>query len=713
MDQHRMSLPAKHLPLNTPGTVTTFYAYEGGPARNALLAAMALQLAADPAQAPVLVIDWDLESPSLHGWFGEPQDDEEACGLVDYVDALREALLRQRGRPGHEHLDAAADAVLDAVDWRAYLSRADGRHPLYLMSAGRFDAGYAERAGRLDWDALFDACPALLRRFAARMARHFRHVLVACRSGRSAAVSACTTLVPDRLVGLFTPAPGSLDGLAGVVERAVDYRCTHEDEQRPLLVYPVACSADGMRGDPGQRWRRGDAAGEGYQARVEALLGRAYGLSQLRLEHWFDEVHLPLCVTVAIAPWDAGRRGLAHPAACLLSWFTRGGFPWHSPEEVRLREAIARLRLQGDSAAQLAAHLARLGSLCREEERAVEAEALLRDSLALHGAALGPDHPDTRATLAALAALHLGGDAEDDDGQHGEQMHKARLDEARRAFEALVQSCARSVGAEHAETLAARSSLACTLGRLGERERALALHEQVVATCERLWGEAHPATLDSLEDLAVTLGRQQEKERARVLLERVLEGRRSLQGREHQDSLRCARRLALLLAEMGELGNARRLLEAVLRACERQEGPYALPTQRVRAALAEVFAAQGDMAALRGIGMGQAAALAPPHAEPDVSVLDDLQGRCAQLQELIDRDSQREARVLADNIRDTLPWSSVAHSLRKRAAAMIEQVYLQDGDMDAVLALNKDLVSSLEGALSRSRRHPPPALPGR
>lgn len=696
MDIDRMSLPPTPVPLKEPGTVTTFYAYEGGPARNALLAAMARQLAADPAQGPVLVIDWDLESPSLHGWFDEPQDDDPDGGLVDYVGALREALPRQRGRDVHR-ADAMADAVLDAVDWRAYLRRADGRHPLYLMAAGRFDADYAERAGRLDWDALFDACPALLRRFSARMARHFRHVLVACRSGRSSAVSACTTLVPDRLVGLFTPCPCSIEGLEGVVARAVDYRCTHEDEQRPLLVYPVACSADGLRSDPGQRWRRGGgmAGGEGYQPRIEALLSRVYGLSQLSLEHWFDEIHLSLCDALAVAPRDGGRRALAHPAASLLAWLARGGFPWHSLDEVRLREQIAQLRAKGDDAAQLAAALARLGALCRHEERSVEAEFLLRDSLALRREALGTDHPDTRATLAALAALHLARD---------------QRDEARRHYEALARSCARSAGAEHPDTLAARSGLARALGRLGERERALALHEQVVATCERLWGERHPATLDSLESLAVTLGGQHEKERARVLFERVLDARRGLQGREHGDTLRCAGRLARLLAGMGDLGNARRLLEAVLRARARHEGPYALPTRRVRAALAEVFAAQGDMAAVRGgLGMGLATTVAPGESD-ESAVLDDLQQRCAQLQELIERDSQREARVLADNIRDTLPWPAVAHSLRKRAAAMIEQVYLQDGDKDAALAFAKDLVSSLEGALSRSRREPPPAL---
>lgn len=723
MEQDRLSLsPALSdtlLPLDTPGKVSTFYAYEGGPARNGLLAATALQLAADAARAPVLVIDWDLEAPSLHRYFGAAQDDDDPPGLVEYMNALRDALrdgLRDaprdelpRGRPARDGGAAAgaagsADAVLDAVDWRDYTRRAHGRHPLYLMRAGRFDDSYAERAGRLDWDALFDACPALLRRFAARMARHFRHVLVAGGAGRSASVSACTTLVPDQLVGLFTPAPGSLEGFEGVVSRAIEYRCTHEDEQRPLLVYPVACSADGARSDPGQRWRRGDPAQglDGYQPRTEALLRGAYGVSRLGLESWFDEVQLPLCDAVALdgSGAAAARSALARPAACLLSWFAQGNFPWQSLAEVRLRAAVARAREDaGDaSAARVAGCLARLGVLCRQEGRNAEAAGLLRESLDLRRAMHGEDHPDARAALASLAALYFA---------------SGDLDNARRHYELLAQACARGTDSEDPETLAARSGLARVLGSLGERERALALHEQVVATAELRWGDSHLATLDSLEDLAVTLGAQHENDRARVLYERVLDGRRRLQGSEHEDTLRCGQRLAQLLGEMGDLGNARRLLEAVLRGRERQDGPYAQPTRQAREALTKILAAQGDMVAVRGIH--GAHTLLPERGtgdgHPDEHpVFDSLQHKCAQLKDLMDKDSQHEARALADSLARSVQWPSVAHPLRKRVTAMIEQVYLQEGDKDAALAFNKDLVSSLEGALYRTGRDIPPAL---
>lgn len=705
MEQNRFTLP----PLDSPGEVTTLYAYEGGPARNALLAAMAVQLADGPERPPVLVIDWDLAAPSLHGYFGEPPeavDDAGAPGLVDYVGMLAAELRKRRIARGDGGAGAAAqfaaefaaqlaDAVLDAVDWRDYVRRVDGRRPLYLMRAGRGDDDVAERAARLDWVALFDACPALLRRLGLRLGRHFGHVLVAAGAGRSAELSACTTLLADRLVGLFTPAPGSIDGLEGLVRRAIEYRCTHEDEQRPLLVYPVACTADGARSDTGQRWRRGDAGQglAGYQPRLEALLRGSYGLERLRLESWFDEVQLPLSEAVAVP--GPGRPALAQPASCLLSWFAQRRFPWQSLAEVRLREALERARAQEGKAAHtlLAACLARLGELCREEGRTREARALMSESLALRRATLGEAHPDTRAAHAALAALALGG---------------GRLDEARQHYELLARLCTDSLGGEHPETLAARSGLACVLGRQGEAERALALHEQVVASCERLWGDVHPATLDSLERLALTLGEQHENDRARLLFERVLDGRRRLQGPAHEDTLRCGQRLARLLGEMGDLGNARRLLEALLRTRTRYDGAYALPTLQVRETLTRILAAQGDMAAVRGIQGGTPAL--PRETEPGLShadehhAIDNLQQQCAQLKALIDQDSRREARALADSMRHSVQWLSVALPLRQRVAAMIEQVYLREGDKDAALALNKDLISSLEGALVRARR---------
>lgn len=779
--------------LAQPGGLTTFYAYEGGAARNAVLSALALQLAGGDDAAPVLVVDWDLAAPALHSHFALPADDLTAMGsdpdagndagdasqpgLLEFFEACRHQLRSTAGR-GEE----LAERIIDGAGWQAHIERADGRRPLYLLRAGRFDHDYAERAGRLDFEALFDACPALYRRFAARLTSHFSHVLVAAGAGRSAAVSVCSTLLPDRLVGLFSPAPGSLEGLEGVLRRAIDYRGTHEDEQRPLLLYPLACSAEGARSDPHARWRRGDARNglPGYQPRIEALLRASYGWSHVNLDSWFDETQLALADALSTCGAGGDRRALARYSALLAEWLAPAHFPWQSLDEVRLRAAVAQARLlaadDGIGSQPLADSLAQLGELCRRERRRDEARACLDESLTLRERLLGDDHPSTRLARAALGALLL---------------ESGALQDARRHYDLLVQACARKAGADDPETLAARSQLARALAGLGEGERALALHEQVVSACERALGEQHPATFDCLEDLAQSLVQQHEFERAMVVYERVLDGRRRQQGSEHGDTLRCAQRLALLLGATGELGNARRMLEAVLRAYERHDGADGAGTVSAREALAEILAAQGDLAAVRSIqeslartrerhlgaghpetlnmqlrlastlgqqgeteaarrlreqvaelrqhlrdaegetesteargGFAGAHRSASLHAElrgqhdPSLAremgelghASDNLGHKLTELQSLIDSRSPGEARALADSLRTSVLRPSAGHPLRRRGAAMIKQVYLQEGDKDALLSFTQDEVSLLEGALIEAVRDNPMAL---
>jgi hypothetical protein len=483
------------VPAGQAGEVTTFYSYDSAPVRSLALAHAAWLLAGRAhAKTPVLMIDWDLEAPGLHHYFSRADDGQHASGLLELFESCREQL---HGNTSNDDAEALAARVLDTLDWDDYIVRVDDSRPLYLMRAGRFDDSYGERVDRLDWDALFCACPALFRTFAAQVARRFAHVLIDCRSGRSAAASVCTALLPDKIVGVFTPDARSLDGLQGVVARALDYRCSHEDEQRPLLVYPLPCPVDGT-GEGRLRWRFGDAprSPSGYQARLERMLAECYGLSSVALDSYLDEVQLPQAAVSGMAPaggraqaGEHDRLGPQRAVEALLEWLAPGHFPWRPLPEVRLVQAVESLR-----------------------ERAAD-----------------PQAPSLVRELARLAQLYLG--------------QQSELEAARR------------------------------------------IEQHVIA------------------------------------------------------------------------------LEQGLHAME--EGK-------------------------RGHG-------APRRAgEPSPDALDD---KLSRLQELIDSRSPREARALADSLRSTILRPSVAHPLRRRGAAMIKQVYLQEGDKDALLAFTLDEVSSLEGAL--------------
>lgn len=805
MELKRITLP----PITAPGEVTTFYSFESGTARSIALSNTAVLLAGrDNATVPVLMIDWDTESPGLHHHFGRQ---DERPGLLEYFQACQDHLRTLGHGPAAADDTALARCVLEAVDWELYVERVDESRPLYLMRAGRFDDNYGERADQMDWDSLFAACPALFRCFGEHLGRRFRHVLIDARSGRSAAVSICTTLLPSRLVTLFTPNQRSLDGLSGVVTRAIDYRCSHEEEQRPLLVYPLPSSIDSADCERRIQWRRGDPQRglPGYQPVLEKLLRQCYSLSRLSLDSYFNEVQLQQTNAMsggdqlpAVIARDADRFSLTRTFETLLAWLADGRFPWQSLDEVRLADAIASARARlgdcvgGAISLPLAADLTRLGMLYREQGRQAEALSCFEESLSLRQRVLGEDHPDTRRSRTHLAAL---------------LRDAGKLPEASFLHELLVEDCQRLLGADHPDTLAARLSLAATLAALGEFERALVLHEHIVGDCERLFGPTSTMTLDSLAGQAHTLTRRGEFSRARMVYERVLEGRERLLGAEHADTVRAAQQLAMLLYEMGDLNHARKLQESVVAARDRHLGNDHALTLEAREQLAEILAAQSDIEGVRkvleALAAGRERSLgaehpdtlsiqlrlasmlsdygdhgdldaarrlqqqllslhervhgvddlhtlnckkalattlsrqghsvdarkleesvlagsarlisnrgvaAGPHdshagalglrasildARDGVGQADTLSHKLAQLQQLIDNRSEREARELADSLRQSVLRPNAANPLRLRGVAMIKQVYLQENDKDALLSFAQDEVSSLQEAL--------------
>ncbi|MGF6117284.1 tetratricopeptide (TPR) repeat protein [Janthinobacterium lividum] len=616
MECQRLSLP----PLSAPGEVVTFYSYKGGTGRTMALSNIAVLLARrENASVPVLMLDWDMEAPGLHHYF---EQHEERPGVLEFFEACRQQLERisletaggraggqARGREDGGREDAAlAQRVLDAIDWQQYVVRVDQGSPLYLMRAGRFDASYSERLAQMRWDQLFDTCPALFRCFADTLAQHFRYVLVDSRTGRTDSAGICTTLLPKKLVVVFTPNRQSLEGVDALVTRAIEYRRSHEDEQRPLLVYPLPSRIE--MGDGAQRaeWRRGDAHKgiAGFQPMFERLLRASYGLPQIALDSYFDEVQLQQTKTFAYGEQlavriDQGgdRFSLTRTFEAFLHWLTGGYFPWQSSREIALLGAIseARQALLAEPgravALPLARDLARLGELYRKDGRSGQALDAFRQSVEIRVRLLGEEHPDSLACKSGMARLlrQLG-----------------KFDEARFLEEDVLDVRERVLGSEHPDTLAARACLAKTLLLQGELAAALLLQDAVLASHARQLGGEHPLTLEAMDGRAATLLRMGRLAQAQQVLSTVVVARERLFGAEHGDTLRSKLALAQALGREGDLEGARRLFVAVLQAQERRLGSDHAATLATRDLLADIVAGQGDWAGARQLHEDQVAA---------------------------------------------------------------------------------------------------------
>lgn len=585
MEPTSLSLP----PLSSGGEVITFYSYKGGTGRTMALSNIAVLLARQRnATTPVLMIDWDLEAPGLHHYFDHPQ--QHKPGVLEFFEACHEQLRRRHGGITLDD-DALAHEVLAAVGWEQYVSRVDEASQLYLMRAGRLDETFPERLAALEWETLFHRCPALFRCFAERMARHFRYVLVDSRTGRTDVAGICTTLLPRKLVLVFTPNRQSLDGGQALVQRATTYRRSHEDEQRPLMVYPLPSRME--MDDSAQRaqWRRGDPALQiaGYQSGFEQVLRDSYGMRQLSLESYFDEVQLQQTralahgeqVAVRQEAGDGDRFSLTRTFEALLAWLVPGCFPWQSLGEVRLQASIGAAREaleEGGAGARavslpLARDLNALGELYRREGRPRQALAAFEESLSLRQRGLGEDHAETLASKINLA---------------GALRQLGRLDEALFLDECIVDTRQRTLGAEHCDTLSARASLAATLALHGRLAEALALQDGVLDTYLRLLGPDHLLTLAAKAARAQLLLQRGEIEPARAAQEQVLAARRRLLGAEHAETLRAKTALAHILLQKQELDAARKLLDAVLQANLRRLGPDHADTRDAREQLIDV-----------------------------------------------------------------------------------------------------------------------------
>jgi hypothetical protein len=355
-------------------------------------------------------------------------------------------------------------------------------------------------------------------------------------------------LLPTRLVLLFEANRQSLEGLQSLLQRATTYRRSHEDEQRPLLVYPLPTRTDMESSLQRALCRRGDPATglPGYQPLFEQAMGEAYGLAKVSLESYFDEVQLPQSRSLARGERlavrgepVADRFSVTRGYEALLGWLADGHPPWQSRREIPLLAAVDFSRRSIDAGGarsmMLARDLFRLGLLYAEEGRRPAAALAFRESLALHVKMLGEEHVETAAAKAQLARMLL---------------LEGELDQARVLLRCVVETRTRLLGAEHPDVLEACAAQAQALARQGYFEAALDRQDAVLQVQLRVLGPEHLETLASQAARAGILGMGGELELARQAQEQVLAVRARLLGAEHPDTVQVGEALRATLARM-------------------------------------------------------------------------------------------------------------------------------------------------------------------
>jgi WD40 repeat protein/cellulose biosynthesis protein BcsQ len=367
----------------TPGQVITFYSYKGGTGRSMALANAACLIAQGAGgDYNTLMVDWDLEAPGLHKYFphragGLPMADSATPGLIELC-----TLLDQETQPFAHLPDAEREArvreAVEAIDLGAYTTATDVPG-LFLMKAGTLDQDYAANVNQLRWDEFYQRAPWAMVHLVARLADRFRYVLVDSRTGLTDTSGICTTLLPEKLVVVFTPNAQSMEGVTDLMARAIEHRQS-TDDLRPLVVYPLPARIENLAPDERDAWRTGNESRglPGWQRVFERALTKTYGLTKCDLSSYFNEVqirHHPYYaygekVAVRI---ETGEEIDSMPKSYerFVDWLVNRASPWEDPQ---LAAAAADAR----RGAALGRKADRILSALSEDERAIARRVFLR-----------------------------------------------------------------------------------------------------------------------------------------------------------------------------------------------------------------------------------------------------------------------------------------------------------------------------------------------
>jgi MYXO-CTERM domain-containing protein len=189
------------------------------------------------------------------------------------------------------------------------------------------------------------------------------------------------------------------------------------------------------------------------------------------------------------------------------------------------------------------------------------AERLFQRSLAALETTFGPDHPHLTNPLNNLAGLYY---ARGDYGRAEPLLQRA------------LTILEKALGPDHPEVARSLDGLASLRWSKGEYDRAEPLFQRALAIREKALGPNHPEVAQSLNSLATLYEKRAEHDRAEPLFQRALAITEKIRGPEHPEVATSLHNLAMLWMARGDYSRAEPLFRRALGIAEKALGPDSL-----------------------------------------------------------------------------------------------------------------------------------------
>lgn len=224
-----------------------------------------------------------------------------------------------------------------------------------------------------------------------------------------------------------------------------------------------------------------------------------------------------------------------------------------------LRRAIELQRRHlGPEDPETLATMASLNETLYRLGRYTELESLDLELLELRRRVFGEDHPDTIESYEAVAVTYL---------------DQGRLTEAQPLMQHALEAYRRTLGDEDPLTLSAQYNLATMIYSLGRPRKAAEMYREILDVQRRVEGENGRSTLTTQGALGRALAVLGLYEESEALLRNTLEGRQKLLGPEHDGTLMTVGELAGVIGDQGRHAEAEQQFRELVETRERISGP--------------------------------------------------------------------------------------------------------------------------------------------
>jgi len=311
-----------------------------------------------------------------------------------------------------------------------------------------------------------------------------------------------------------------------------------------------------------------------------------------------------------------------------------------------------------------------------------QAEALLKDALALVEQAFEPDHPQVAVSLTSLADFYR---------------TQRRLGEAEPLYQRALQIREAILGPTYPTVATSLNRLGVLYYEQGRWAEAEPLYQQALQIREAALGPMHPTVATSLNNLGLLYRDQGRWGEAETLLQRGLHLRETVLGPTHPDVAQSLTTLGLLYWDQRHWGEAEVLLQRALQLREAALGSMHPDVVTNLAILGEFYHAQGhwreaEALVQRALQIREAT-LGPshPYVAWSLATLGEVyhaQGRCGEAEGLL----QRALAIREATLRPEHPL--VAWSL-----AMLGEVYRAQGRWGDAEALHQQALQIRIAAL--------------